>query len=342
MKRAFCQTVCSAVIGIVLLMGASLPAQGELLKSVKFLSGPAGTTWYSQVAAFSGIASDKLKMNVDVLTGSAISNPILMERGRAELGLTFSSYMPAMSKGKVVATIGKDRYFTEPLKNVKVLAYTTIAACVLIVDANSPYEYISDLRDQPVRYVTYPSGFTARYVPERMLEAHGVTHEGIEKAGGKVDIVSRYTEACDLLAKGQADVIAYSMAVRSQAAALSELEAQKKFRILKVKEDVAANILEEIPLIKTQVKKGLHQSITEDTTVLADVTVWLVHAKVPDETVVAILDTLLKNMDTMALVGNIEFKDFTAKDLCRLHGKGGQLPLHPAALKFYKEKGAIE
>jgi len=339
MKGKFYSVACAVLVCFILMAGS---AKSEVLKNVKFLSGPTGTTWYSQAAAFAGIASNKLSMNVDVMTGSAISNVIQIEKGKAALGLTFSSYLPAMAEGKVIATIGKDEYFKQPLQKAKILCYTTTAAYVLLVSAKSPYKKISDLKGKSIRYVTYPSGFTARYVPEKMLEAHGVTYEGIKKAGGKVDFVGKYQEACDILSKGQADVIAYTMAVNAQSAALSELESQGKFRILTLDKDAMTKILAELPLTVTTVKKGLQQSITEDTTVLADITVWVVSADVPDETVTVILDTMLKNMDTMAQVGNVEFKGFTAKELSRLYGKGKQIPMHPAALKFFKDKGAIK
>ncbi|MCL6446608.1 MAG: TAXI family TRAP transporter solute-binding subunit [Armatimonadetes bacterium] len=314
------------------------PAQ---IQNVKFLSGPTGTTWYAQASAFSGIASKNLGMTVDVLTGSAISNVIQVENGKADIGLTFSSYLPAMAGGKVVAKIGETEYFKEPLKNVRTLCYTTTAAYVLLVDADSPYETVEDLKGKPVKYVTYPSGFTARYVPEKILEAHGITHKSIEDAKGKVIIVGKYEEACDLLAKGQADVIAYTMALNAQSSALSELEAQKEFKILKLNEDAIADLVKEIPVSIDTVPKGLHKSIKEDTKVLADVTTWVVRKDIPEDTVDKILSCLLENMDAMAQVGNSEFKGFTAKDLARLYGKGKQLPLHPGAEKFYKEKGAI-
>jgi TRAP transporter TAXI family solute receptor len=342
MKGEKFASLCTMLVCFVLMMGYAAPVRGQMLTNVKFLSGPTGTTWYSQAAAFAGLASNNLKMSVDVMTGSAISNVIQIENGKAAMGLTFSSYLPAMAEGKVVATVGKAEYFKEPLKNVRILSYTTTAAYVLLVDAKSPYKKISDLKGKAIRYITYPSGFTARYVPERMLEAHGITYEDIQKAGGKVDYVGKYQEACDILAKKQADVIAYTMAVNAQSAALSELESQGEFRILELDDAAAEKTLAELPLVLTTVKKGLQKSIKEDTKVLADTTTWVVGADVPDETVTAILDTMLKNMDTMAQVGNIEFKGFTAKDLSRLYGKGSQIPLHPAALKFYKDKGAIK
>ncbi|HOJ52553.1 MAG TPA: TAXI family TRAP transporter solute-binding subunit [Syntrophales bacterium] len=333
------------VVGLLLVFGFSLtfvsPVQGEVLKNAKFLSGPTGTTWYAQAAAFSGIAKNKLGMNVDVLTGSAISNPIQIERGKVQLALTFSSVLPFMTKGVVVTTIGSEAYFKEPLKKTSILCYTTTAAPVLIVDASSPYHKISDLKGKKIRFITYPPGFNARIVPDEILQAHGITHESIKQAGGKIDIVSKYAEACDLLAKGHADVISYIMAINAPAANLQELEAQKKFRILELDFKAVSQILKEMPLMVTTVKKGLHKSIEKDTTVLGDITTWIVPSDLPAETATAILDTLVKNMDTMAQVGNSEFKGFTAKELSRLYGKGTQLPLHPAALKFYKDHKAI-
>ncbi len=342
MKGKVYSVLCAVLFGSFIVLGTVVSAQSEVLKNMKFLSGPTGTTWYSQVAAFSGIASNKLGISVDAMTGSAIGNVIQIERGKAPLGLTFASYLPAMTSGKVVAQIKDAEYFKEPVQKTRVLCYTTTAAYVLLVDAKSPYKKITDLKGKSIRYVTYPSGFTARYVPERILEASGITYDDIKKVGGKVDMVGKYQEACDLLAKNQADVIAYTMATNSQAAALAELESQKKFRILALDTKATEEVLKEIPLILTTIKKGLHESITEDTQVLADITTWVVSADVPDETVTVILNGLVNNMETMAQVGNVEFKGMTAADLSRLYGKGNQPPMHPAALKFYKEKGAIK
>lgn len=312
------------------------------LQNLKFLSGPTGTTWYSQASAFAGIASKDMGTTVDVLTGSAISNVIQVENGKADMGLTFASYLPAMANGEVVAEIGDKAYFSEPVKNVNTLFNSTTAAYVFLVSADSPYQTVSDLKDQPIKYVTYPVGFTARFVPEQILAAHGITYDNIEAAGGKVDIVGKYKEACDLLAKGQTDVIAYTMAVNAQSAALAELESQNEFRILKLDQDAVEKVTKELPLVVATVPKGLHTSIKEDVDVMADITTWVVRADMPDETVTKILDAVIANMDTMAQVGNSEFKGFTAKELSRLYGKGSQIPFHPAAVEYFKEKGAIQ
>ncbi|NLG32187.1 MAG: PhnD/SsuA/transferrin family substrate-binding protein, partial [Syntrophomonadaceae bacterium] len=195
-----------------------------------FLSGPTGTTWYSQASALPAIVSKEYDWKVDVRPGSAISNVIMVEEGKADLGLTYSSFLGAMARGEIVAQQGDNEYFKEPLKSTMQLFNSTTGAYYLLVDANSPYHTISDLKGKPIKYVTYPAGFTAKFVPERMLELHGIQLSDFEKAGGKVITVSKYQEACDLLAKGQVDCIAYVAAANSQVAALTELESQREFR----------------------------------------------------------------------------------------------------------------
>ncbi len=336
-KRFFLTVLAGALISA----GMAAPSGADVLKNIKFLSGPTGTTWYSQAAAFAGIASKDLGMTVDVMTGSAISNVILIEQGKALLGLTFSSYLPAMAKGEVVAKIGKKDYFDKPMEKCCTLMNATTAGYVFLVEADSPFQTIGDLKAKNIKIATYPAGFTARFMTDRMLEAHGSSLDVIEKSGGKVYIVRKYSEACDLLAKGQVDVIAYTMAVNTQSAALSELESQKAFKILKLDQKGKDVLMDELPLLLRTVPKGLQKSITEDVEVLADTTIWLISRDVSDETVRAMLDSILKNMETMAQVGNSEFQGFTVKDMIRIYGKGKQIPLHPAAKKFYEEKGAI-
>ena len=304
-----------------------------------FLSGPTGTTWYSQASALPGILSKEYDWKVDVRPGSAISNVIMLEQGKADIGLTFSSFLGAMAEGKVVAVQGENEYFKEPVQNAVQMMNATTAAYVLLVDAKSPYYKITDLKDKPITYVTYPAGFTAKYVPENMLALHGVPIESIEKAGGKVITVSKYQEACDLLAKGQADCVAYTMAVNTQSAALSELESQREFRMLELDPQVIPDITKEIPVVECTIAKGLQKSIKEDTVQLADVTIWMVNKDLPDEAVEKICDAVLKNMDVMAEVGNSEFKGFTAKEMSRLAGEGPQPKYHPGAVKFYAKHG---
>ena len=304
-----------------------------------FLSGPTGTTWYSQASALPGILATEYNWKVDVRPGSAISNVIMLEQGKADIGLTFTSFLGAMAKGKVVATQGENEYFKEPIKNAQQMFHSTTAAYVLLVDAKSPYKSINDLKGKGFRYVSYPSGFTAKYVPDKILEVHGITYDSIEKNGGKIITVSKYQEAVDLLAKGQVDVAAYTMAVNAQSAALSELESQREFRMLELDPASIPEVQKEIPVDPVTIPAGLQKSIKEDTVQLADVTVWLANGQIPAETIEKICDAVLKNMDVMAEVGNSEFKGFDAKQMSRMAGVGEQIPFHPGAVKFFEKNG---
>jgi TRAP transporter TAXI family solute receptor len=324
-----------------LLAGCGSSQSGsDSAETIDILSGPAGAAWYAIGSGYAGILKTELGWNASVLTGAAVSNVVNIDQERADLGLTFTSYLPAMAKGgEVIVEVDGIKYFQEPVKNTRIMCYTGTAVYPLIVDAKSPYKTVADLKDKPIRYVTYPQGFSARYVPDQILNEYGITHESIEKAGGKVIIVSKYTEATDLLAKGQADVISFATSVVTQAAALSELEAQKPFRVLTTDDEVMDKLMQKYPLEKVVYKKGIHESVTEDVTMLSDITVWIVPASLPDEKVEKMLDALLARMETLAEIASVELHGFTAKDLGRMIGKGEQPPLHPGAVKFFTKHG---
>ncbi|MGI6412646.1 MAG: TAXI family TRAP transporter solute-binding subunit [Syntrophomonadaceae bacterium] len=319
--------------------GSETPTPAGEKTNFVFLSGPTGTTWYSQASALPNIVSKEYGWTVDVRPGSAISNIIMLDQKKADLGLTFSCFLSAMVDGKIVAVQGDNEYFREPVTSVRQLFNTTSAGYYLLVDAKSKYHNISDLKGEPIRYVTYPAGFTAKYVPEYMLQAHGVPVEDMEKAGGKIITVSKYQEALDLLAKGQADCIGMTGPTNSAQAGLSELESQREFRILELDEEVIPEILKEIPLSVITIPAGLQKSIKKDTVVLADITIWLCHKDMPEETAEKLCDAILKNMDTMAEIANSEFQGFGAKELSRMAGIGNQPPYHPGAVKFFAKHG---
>lgn len=354
MKRAI------ALVGLVLVLAALLPmcvsqetgapktsetpkTPGTELSpiTIRIKSGPTGTTWYSQASALAGIIEREIPgSSVTVETGSAISNIVLVEEGKTDVGFTFASLLPATVKGEVIAEVGGKKYFEEPTENVRVLCYTSTASYVLITTADKGWKSVEDLKGKPIRFVTYPHGFVARYMGDKILEAHGITHDDIKSWGGQVIIVNKYREAVDLLAKGQADVIVYTMASYAQSPALTELEAQKEFTILKLSDSAIEKLTSEMPVFIMTVKKGLHKSIKEDINVISDVTTYLVPKNMPEETAYTLVKMIVEHRGEIAKVQK-EWASFEPKDFVRMYGKAEQPPLHPGAMKYFKEIGVL-
>ncbi|MCS7129868.1 MAG: TAXI family TRAP transporter solute-binding subunit [Archaeoglobaceae archaeon] len=306
--------------------------------TIRIKSGPTGTTWYAQASAIAGILSREIPgSSATVETGSAISNIVLIEDGKTDLAFTFICLLPAATKGEVIS----GDYFRKPVKNVSVLLYTTRAAYVLITTADKGWNTVEDIKGKPIRYVTYPPGFVARYMTDMILDAHGITLKDIESWGGSVIIVNRYDDAVDLLAKGQADLIAYTAATYGQSPALVELEAQKKFVFLEPTDSGVQKIVSKFPVLIETVKPGLYKSITKETKVVNDITVYLVPKDLPENVVYTLAKLIVEHRDEIASV-QAEFGVLKPQDFLSGYGKPGQPPLHPGAVKYFKEIGVLK
>ncbi len=333
-----------AVVTLAMCVGEETSEKPSEMKSlnIRIKSGPVGTTWYTQASAIAGIIEREVPgSSVTVETGSAISNIVLVENGKTDIGFTFASLLPATVKGEVIAEVQGNKYFEKPLENIRVLCYTSTASYVLITTADKGWKTVEDLKGKPIRFATYPPGFVARYMGDKILEAHGITHDDIESWGGKIVIVNKYREAVDLLAKGQVDVIVYTMASFAQSPALTELEAQKEFTILKLSDSAIDKLTSELPVTLVTIKKGLHKSIKEDIEVISDVTTYLVPKTMPEETAYNIVKMIVEHRKDIAQVQK-EWESFEPKDFLRMYGEAEQPPLHPGAVKYFKEIGVLE
>ncbi|MDI9642384.1 MAG: TAXI family TRAP transporter solute-binding subunit [Archaeoglobales archaeon] len=306
--------------------------------TIRIKSGPTGTTWYAQASAIAGILSREIPgSSATVETGSAISNIVLVEEGKTDVAFTFICLLPAATRGEIIS----GDYFKKPTENVSVLLYTTRAAYVLITTADKGWSTVEDIKGKSIRYVTYPPGFVARYMTDEILQAHGITLKDIESWGGNIIVVNRYDDAVDLLAKGQADVIAYTAATFGQSPALVELEAQKKFVFLEPTEAGIQKIVSKFPVLIETVKPGLYKSITKETKVVNDITVYLVPKDLPEDVAYTLTKLIVEHRNEIASV-QAEFGVLTPKDFLSGYGKPGQPPLHPGAVKYFKEIGVLK
>lgn len=340
--------LCGILVCSLLLLGcvsqegtpSTTPTTTAQLKPIvlRIYSGPTGTTWYAQASALAGIIEREIPgSSITVQTGSAISNVVLVEEGKTDVGFTFIAILPPATKGEVIS----GDYFSKPVENVRVLLYTTRAAYALITTADKGWNTIEDIKGKPIRYVTYPPGFVARYATDKLLEVHGITHNDIKSWGGSIIVVNRYDDAVDLLAKGQADVIAYVPATVGQSPALVELEAQKEFKILEPTESGIQKLTSMMPVIIEKLPAGAYKSVKKETIVVNDITTYLVPATMPEDVAYTLTKMIVEHRDEIGNV-NAEFKLLKPEDFAKYSSLPNQPPMHPGALKYFKEIGVIK
>src|SRR5262245_14868096 len=84
-------------------------------RTFTWAAGPAGGGWYAISTGMAHILRDKVDLSVKVVPGGGAQNPVLVDRGEAEIGMSVRPLLEA-------ATRGETPYRGTKLENVRALA----------------------------------------------------------------------------------------------------------------------------------------------------------------------------------------------------------------------------
>jgi TRAP transporter TAXI family solute receptor len=174
-------------------------------------------------------------------------------------------------------------------------------------------------------------GTTVELMWRNIFATQGYTWDDFQNWGGKMNHVA-WGDAVNLVKDGHADgILAVGAASIGWAMDLSNSRAMK---ILKWDDEMLGALNKQFGFDKGFIPGKTYPGIDEDIVCPADQGEIIVNAKVPDDVVTAILTALADNADNYAKYHS-GLAGFTAKGMA----KSLLLPLHPAALKFYKSRG---
>jgi len=195
----------------------------------------------------------------------------------------------------------------------------------IVVLADSPIKSIYDLAGKKVAVGATGSGTAIN--AEQILKAAGVWDK-VEK------IYAPFTDAANLLKLRQID--AAFITAGHPTSAIVELSTTAPVRLLPIPDEVYNKLLGEGYRFYTRVvvPKGTYNGLDSDVQTVAVMAMIAVRPDMPDDVVYAILKTIFNNLD--------EFRGAHARVAGLSLEKvldGMSIPLHPGAVKFYREKG---
>ena len=170
---------------------------------------------------------------------------------------------------------------------------------------------------------------------EKLLAIYGITYDQIKKNGGVIHRVG-YNDSVALMKDGHIDAfVALTSAPNSSFLAL---DFSPGIRFLPVEDEVADKFITENPgFYKVDIAPGTYKSVTAPVQTLASATVLIANKNLSDELVYKMTDVLWKRHDQIAEVHK-SWNDVTLANAL----KGAAIPVHPGALKYYKEKGVAK
>ncbi|MGE5483517.1 MAG: TAXI family TRAP transporter solute-binding subunit [Ignavibacteriales bacterium] len=279
-------------------------------------SGPAGSLFVNFCAAFAESVMkgfDGLQMNVE--PGGSSQNMQLVHSGQAEFGITSSLqtypgyYGQAWAKGV-------------PYNKVSAVVPSYSYEGIWFTRDNSPIKSLSDLNGKTVAlgYAGGGSDVTGRYLLEfYKIKPGKIVNASWEDTGGMVK-------------DGLVDVVFYLAG--HPAGFIQELEISEKLRFLEVSDEDLNKFKEANPYYNIgTLKAGTYKGMTKDLKVFQGWNFMICSPDLPEDFVYTAVKSVFDNISTIQ-AAHASFKQCAFENVQYMN-----VPLHPGAEKYYKEKG---
>lgn len=310
--------------------GVPADAQGPAMpKLVNIGTNPPGSVFYAMGSALAKVVSGAapFQMGVQPYSGTSTFLPLL-NSGELEFGIVNAVDMGMAYPGPHRVKVGGRNPFPHS-PHTRLLMRGGMLVVGLLVTRDSPYKSIHELKAK--RWTgEYPAHLASWYVMTGALASAGMTWNDV-----KVVPVPGGNDGVDALVQGRADVSFHGL----NSAKTREGDAARGLRHLSI--DCSPQGQERLKAAipgyyHRLVKAGSGTAVLEDTCMINYDLYLVTHKALPDAVVQTTFKAIWDNIDKLPAL-NPALKDWTRE---RAVDPSVTMPYHPAAIHFYRERGA--
>jgi TRAP transporter TAXI family solute receptor len=322
MKRKLFITLALVAVSVFLITSASQAEQ----KFLRMFSGPEGGSWYPLGSAMMSIVEKSTGISSSNGPGGGVGNCKAVNGGRADLGWTYThtAYNAYNGRGE----------FDKKNPNLRHLMSLYPGVFQMAVPKSSKIYTVADLKDK--RIVPGKVGFSGTVIAELILKAYDLTFDSIKKNGGSVSYVG-YTDSAALMKDGHSDC--YMAVTSCPQSTIIDLNFRPGVRFLPVDKEHMNKILEMEPgLMETVIPVDAYKGLTADVPAVGTVTAIVISKDVSDDLAYNIVKTLYANWPELAKVKKQAIEESKPENALL----GARIPVHPGAMRYYKEMGYVK
>jgi len=312
---------------LVGLLAATTADAQQLPKQVTLATNPPGTVYYSVASGLAKVISGyaSYQMVVQPYTGTSTMLPLL-NTGEVDFGLVNGVDVGLAYRGPSFKIGGRNPYPHTP--NLRLVMRGSPLLVGLLVRKDSPIKTAHDIKGKRMTG-EYPAHLAVWYNMFGHLSSAGLTWNDV-----KVVPVPAVNDGVDALLQGRAEVTQHAL----NSAKVKEADAAVGVR--HVSDDCSPagekRLRAAVPgYYPRWMKAGSATAVVEDTCFIAYDSYLLVSKSMPDAVVDIALKTLWDHESELAPVHPM-LKEWTHE---RAVGPDVTIPYHPAAVRFYKERG---
>jgi TRAP transporter TAXI family solute receptor len=329
------------VLGMVTFLAGGSPVMAEELTptTMTWVAGGVGGGWYAQAGGLARLITEKEpKIILKVVPGGGVVNPVRISRGKDGLawGVTFVDKM---------AFKGMAPVYKSPNPNVRAMGgIFGISYIHIMAAADQEIKTLEEMvaivkAGKSIRVAMPMKGTSDLPLVKAILKFYGITFDDIKNAGGKIQ-QAVYADMVSLYKDRHVDFVFTHLALPG--AAITEMAMSRKSVLLSTSKDCIDTLAKELGTIgtasgKAQIKGGTYKNNPGDVPAVTTAAELLVSKTVPD----IVAYTILKIIgDNIAEVHKINNKNRTFDP--KTGWVNVAVPLHPGAIKYYKEKGYMQ
>lgn len=304
-----------------------------------WVAGGMGGGWYTVAGGFARLVNEKEpRITIKVIPGGGVANPIALNQGDADI---------AWGVGYVdkAAYNGTKPIYDKAYKNIASFAGTLAVDYYHFLAAKDQGvttldEFVAKVKRGEKLKVAAPMTGTSEYVMTSfVLDYYGISYDRINKNGGKV-IQAIYGDMTSLFKDRHVDY-AFTC-VGLPAAIITEMAMGRPATLLALSDEIINHCATTYGTVAldsglARVPGGTYAGMPSDIQTLCHSTEMLVSPKMPEDVVYVLTKILNENKDFLVQLG-AGYKVFEPKNA----GTTVQVPLHPGALKYYKEAGYMK
>ena len=324
------KTLCSLAVGLMLCVSAVMipsAADAERL-AITATAGPVAGTGYIGMGALGKVYTDTNEgASVTMLPGSDVSNPIRLEKGEVDVAIETACLAVCAKDGSAP--------FKKAVGNLSAIAnLRTISRMNIVVRADTGITSLEQLKAEkkPIRLATGPRGSASEVMGRWVLEEYGITYKDITSWGGKL-ISNNFGDVADMAKDGQVDMMFW--VGPGEAWFFTDLINNTPLRWLPVNDEVAAKVNEKYMLTRTKFEASEYNGkMGQDVPGVTTSQEILVRTDMSDDVAYRLTKAMCEGAQKV-ITANPTWGNFKAETAW----EGVTHPLHPGAVKYYKEKG---
>ncbi len=310
-------------VAVSIIFGIQSFSYGEKPVSIVIGTGGLGGTFYVHGGGICMILQKYGKAVSEAtaqITAGSRENSLLI--GAAELDFALANSVVVGESYRGSEKFGKG------IKNIRTCFWGNETEAHLIVKKGKGYKSLLDLKGKKMSIGAPGSGAVFNFM--QLIEAYGISLNEFKP------YYLGAMQSYEALKDGRLDAVFTGHGVPGAAA--TSLAMTTDIDILPIPEEIVNKIVEKDPgYIKAIIPAGIYRGIDRDIPTFGPVASFICHEGLSEELVYQVMKGIHDNLDWLAENVHRAFKKY------RFHPSVQNIaPLHPGAIKFYKEKGLIK